>query len=210
MTKLILVRHGETKRNIAHRLHHPRDAVILTEKGKAQMKVTASALRKMNVSALYSSREKRTQQSTSILSTQLNLPFKVVAGIQERNWGKSSGKPWAEIQKVLEPMTIEERYRYVPPQGESWKEFKARLTKTISKILKENEKKVVAVITHGGTIRVFMFNLLRAARKDGFKFDPENASLSVVDYEGEKVIKWSINDTSHLPEALKTTTIKAK
>ncbi len=61
--------------------------------------------------------------------------------MQERNWGVFTGKPWGEVKKILDPMSIEERYDYTPPQGESWRVFEGRLIKAVKKILKKTRIK---------------------------------------------------------------------
>jgi len=198
MTKLILVRHGETEKNISEKLHQVDDPEILNERGRAQIKATALALNKFNPHIVYSSTEKRAQESAEILVKELGLPFKKIIGMQERNWGELAGKTWPEIKAVLDPMTLEERYNYLPPKGESWKEFEERLIKAISIILEENKGKTIVAVSHGGAIRVLMPYLLNLSKEESFKYNPDNASLTIFGYNGEEFIKEIINDTSHL------------
>ena len=162
------------------------------------MKATASALKKFNPVVVYSSTEKRAQESAQILSQELELPFKKITGIQERNWGDFAGKTWPEIKTVLDPMTFGERYSYVPPNGESWEEFETRMIKAIKRVLEKNKDKTVAIVSHGGAIRVLMPYLLNLPKEESFKYDPANASVTVFDYQENKFVKRLINDTSHL------------
>ncbi len=198
MTRLILIRHGETQKNVSGEMHQSDDSEILNEKGKIQMKATALTLKKFNPVIVYSSTEKRAQESAQILSQELGLTFETVIGMQERNWGDLAGKTWPEIKAVLDPMTLEERYNYVPPNGESWREFEARVIKSIKTVFEENENKEVAIVSHGGAIRVLMPYLLNLPKEESFKYDPANASITVFDYRENKFVKRLINDTSHL------------
>lgn len=198
MTKLILIRHGETEKNISRELYTADDLETLNEKGKTQMRATALVLKKMSPSVIYSSTEKRAQESAEILSRELNVPLKTIDGMQERNWGDFSGKLWSEVETILNQMSLEERYNYVPPNGESWKEAEERLIKAVNIVLKENEGKAVIIISHGGAIRILMPYLLNLPKEESFKHDPANASISIFNYIDGKFIKRIIDDTSHL------------
>jgi broad specificity phosphatase PhoE len=101
----------------------------------------------------------------------------------ERNWGVFTGKPWSEVEKILQPMTLEERYQYIPQGGESWKIFEKRLIKTIQKITQDNHGKTIVIVTHGGAIRALMPFLLSVRREESFKYDPDNASLTIFDFD---------------------------
>lgn len=198
MTRLFLVRHGETDKNIGQKLHQAQDPEVLNPKGVEQMEKTALTLAKEDVEVLYSSNERRAIQSGEILSQKLGVPLQQISGMQERNWGKFAGRPWPEIEAVLKPMSLKERYLYLPPEGESWQEFETRLIDSLTRILKENEGKTVVIVSHGGAIRASMPYLLNVPKEESFKYDPDNASITSFDYDGEKIFPKTINNTSHL------------
>jgi broad specificity phosphatase PhoE len=113
-------------------------------------------LEKYSPQVVYSSKEKRALHSAEIIARYFGLPIVEVEGMQERNWGEYSGKTWEEIGPVLEKMTLEERYNFVPTEGESWEAFEQRLTATIKNILAENEGKSVVIISPLASIRALM------------------------------------------------------
>lgn len=196
MGKLILVRHGETSKNVKGRLHSTNDSEILNENGIAQMQKVADRLKEYSVFKIYCSKESRAVESADLLSKSLKIPKTIIDGLQERNWGEFSGKPWSTVQKVLDPMSLEERYTYVPKNGESWESFEKRLVGSIEKVIdKEN---TIVVVTHGGAIRALMPYLLRVPKEESFKYDPGNASLTIFDYDGENYNIETIDDSRHL------------
>jgi broad specificity phosphatase PhoE len=197
-TKLILIRHGETEKNVAGKLHSAKDAEELTEIGKEQMQATGRFLKRLRPSIIYSSEEKRANESAKILSEHCNIPFVLTKGLEERDWGDFSGKEWDKIKAVLDPMSLEERYTYIPPKGESWEGAEERMIKAIEMILKQNKEKTVAVVTHGGTIRILMPYFLGAPKEETFRHDPDNASLTIFDYLKGTFKKIKVNDTPHL------------
>lgn len=183
MGKLILVRHGETDKNVNNKLHAFDDSETLNETGREQIKKAADKLKEFTPNKVFSSKEKRAVASTEIISSLLKIPMEIVEGMQERNWGVFTGKPWSEVEKILKPMTLEERYQYVPENGESWKVFEERLIKRIQQITRDNKDKTVVVVTHGGAIRALMPFLTNVRREESFKYDPENASLTIFNYD---------------------------
>jgi len=118
--------------------------------------------------------------------------------MKERNWGEFSGKPFLEIKKVLDPLTLDERYGYIPPKGESWKDAEKRLTDCVKNVVETNAGKVVGIVTHGGSIRILMPYLLGTPIEETFKHDPKNASLSVFNIKDGKITTIALDDVAHL------------
>ena len=108
-----------------------------------QIRKTSLKLATFKPSKIYSSKERRALESAKILSDALKLSFEEIDGMQERNWGVFTGKPWEEVKKVLDPMTLDERYNYTPQNGEAWKTFETRLIQAIKKITKDNTGKTI-------------------------------------------------------------------
>lgn len=198
MGKLILIRHGETEKNICNGLHALNDPEKLNETGRKQMEMTAIRLKRLSPSKIYSSKEKRALESARILSDFLHIPVKEIDGIQERNWGVFTGKPWEEVKRILDPMTLNERYHYVPQGGESWETFEHRLIEAMTKIVNDNTEETVVVVTHGGAIRALMPFLLGVPKEESFKYDPDNASLTIFDFDENGFTKVIADDTAHL------------
>lgn len=200
MGKLILIRHGETSKNVAKILHVVKDQESLDESGKKQIKKTATKVAEYSPSLIYSSTEKRALESAEVLSQQLNIPFSPIEDMHERNWGIYTGKPWDEVKAVLDPMTLEERYLYVPPEGESWKTFESRLVGVIRSITTQHPDGTIIVVSHSGAIRALMPFLLGVPKEESFRYDPDNASLTIFDFNPNGFSKVLVNDTSHLAD----------
>lgn len=196
--KLILIRHGETETNVKGKLHKDKDNQTLNKTGFVQIQKTAKELFKHKPIAIYSSKEIRAIESAGIISEVCKVPHREVTGLQERNWGDFSGKPWSEIAKVLDKMKLQERYTYVPPNGESWKSFITRLKKAIKKLVVKNNRKTIIVVTHGGAIRALLPFLLDIPKEESFKYDPTNASITIFEYQGDRFSKIVVDDSSHL------------
>ena len=77
MSELILVRHGETKKNVEGILHATGDAETLSDVGVDQIIKTAEKLRSHSPSHIYSSDEPRAIQSGQMLSERIGVPFDI-------------------------------------------------------------------------------------------------------------------------------------
>lgn len=198
MERIILVRHGETDVNTQGILHSSDDVEPISDVGINQISLTAEKLRELKPKIVYSSKEVRAIQSGQLIAKILGIKFETVDGLQERNWGELSGQSWVSVKKILESMSLEERYTYIPPNGESWQKFEQRLIWTISKLIGDNKDETIAVVTHGGAIRALMPYFLSAPKEESFKYNPDNASITVFDGNDGVFSQVAINDTNHL------------
>ncbi|MFH0890413.1 MAG: histidine phosphatase family protein [Candidatus Liptonbacteria bacterium] len=198
MERIVLIRHGETAKNVEGVMHGSDDAELLTPLGIKQIKKTAEKLKGYSPSRVYSSKEARSIQSGELIAKELSMELESVDGMQERDWGELSNQPWSEIQKILDPMNLEERYDYVPPGGESWRQFEERLIKALSLIIENCRDETVVVVTHGGAIRALMPFLIGAPKEESFKHDPDNASITVFNQNDGTLVLETLSNTSHL------------
>ena len=197
--KLVLVRHGRTNKNISGLLHSRSDESLLDEVGKAQMQKVAQRLKQeFWPFYIHTSVEARARESARIISELVGADALEAKGFEERNWGEFEGCPWTEVKRILDQLSLAERFIYRPPGGENWGEFKKRTVQALRKIIKEKDNKNVVIVTHGGVIRVLLPFLLNVPKEESFKYDPANASLTVFNYEEEKFYPALIDDVSHL------------
>lgn len=198
-TRLILVRHGQTEKNKTGKMHSADDPETLTKLGREQIKKAAKEIKKHKPNIIYSSKEKRANETAEIIAKVCgNIKIIPKKDLQERDWGIHAGKSWPEIKPLLEGKTLKERYLWVPEGGESWKQFETRLQKVINKVLRDNPGKVIVLATHGGSIRAIMPYLLHMPKEASFDFDPDNASITIFDRDGKKFTEVVYNQTSYL------------
>jgi alpha-ribazole phosphatase len=198
MEQIILIRHGQTSTSAKKLLHSRMDEEVLIELGRQQMQKTALRLKQFSLNKVYVSREKRAGNSAEIIASELGVPLEEIKGIEERDWGDFSGESWETVEEILGPMTLEERYQYLPPNGESWKQFEGRINQALDQILLANKGKTVVIVTHAGVIRALIPRLLGVEREETLKYHPANASITVFDHKDGKFSKVIWNDTAHL------------
>jgi len=193
--RLIFIRHGETKKNIKKLTHKTGDSTKLTKKGIRQIKECTPILKENKVEIIYYSPEKRAKESADIISKKIKI--KVLKDFKERNWGKWEGRPWEDIKSVLDKMSLKERYNFIPPKGESWKSMELRLKKALKLIIK-GEEKCICIITHMGSLRGLMPIINNEPKESSFKYEFENGSITIFDFEKGKYKEILVNNVSHL------------
>jgi broad specificity phosphatase PhoE len=200
MQKIILVRHGETDIDVVGKMHLSGDATPLNALGVEQINQTAEKLQEFKPSTVYSSKEARAVESGEIIAKVLDIELEQVDELQERNWGDLSGRSWSDIQEILRPMTLEERYVYVPQNGESWQVFEERLIRKIIELADKHKDETIIVVTHGGAIRALMPYFLNVPKEESFKHNPDNASITVFEREDGMYKEVTVNNTDHLKQ----------
>lgn len=197
MDTILFIRHGETATNVAGVVHEAKDNARLTPRGVEQMHAVARRLAEYQLIQIYTSTEQRAQESGVIIAQDLHIPTVSLNQIEERNWGVLAGKPWAEIQAILDLLTLEERYQYTPEGGESWQQFETRL-RSAFETLNTTTESIVAIVAHGGVIRASMPLLLGVPHEESFQYNFDNGSLTILQRAGEFFRPETVNDVSHL------------
>ena len=193
----MFIRHAETEVNTRGVTHGKTDDAQLTEVGKEQARKVAKICVDGGVTTIYSSPANRAQETAEFIAKDDNLPLHTLEELHERDWGGWSGRPWSDIQNVLDPMSLDERFNFVPPGGESWKQMEVRLQQALDHIAATKED-CVAVVLHGGTLRALMPVLNNHAKDSSFKYEFGNASITVYEYQNGTWRPILINDTTHL------------
>jgi broad specificity phosphatase PhoE len=140
VTRLLLVRHGETDWNADGRLQGQTDRP-LSDFGRRQARQLADALAEERLDAIYSSDLARARETAEIVAQRLKLPVSLEPDLRERNWGTWEG------------LTAIERDR-VEFVGESTKAHEERILRALRRISERHpDGGSVLVVTHGGSMR---------------------------------------------------------
>ena len=88
------------------------------------------------------------------------------------------------------------------PRGESLVDLNDRVMAELNNVLKKQEKKdkdkTIALVCHGGTIRVILSNVLNIGLKNMWNIEQYSTALNIINYYDHKAFVALINDTSHL------------
>ena len=153
---LWLVRHGETSWNALGLAQGQHDEATLTRRGVRQAWTVAGHLCDQPIRAVYSSDLRRALQTAAPLRLVLGLPVIADARLRERSLGRLEGTASASIGGTVtglhEGRVADPDAR--PAGGESLRDLYRRVAAFAGDITRSPLSGDVAVIAHGGTLRV--------------------------------------------------------
>jgi broad specificity phosphatase PhoE len=151
--EVLLVRHGETDDNAAHRFQGRSDTP-LNDRGREQSRALARALAGEGLVALYSSPLARARETAEIVGAQLGLRPVFDDRLMEADVGEWQGRLSADIEAdhpgaIAAWRAVDPRFRF--PGGESVPELVARVAASLADV--GAGPLPALVVAHGGTIR---------------------------------------------------------
>ena len=202
-TTLLLVRHGESQGNAKREFlgHTDKD---LSPRGYQQAERCAEFLSYQEIDAIYSSDLKRAYNTAVPHAKMRNMKIEARKELREIYAGNWEGMRVEDIIAVNSHEFIDgwraEFGTFRIPGGESVPEVAERIHSEIKRIAEENVGKTVLVTFHAAAIRAFfgkILNIPTGELADALWF-PANASVSVVYYDGEKLIPGEYSHADHL------------
>jgi broad specificity phosphatase PhoE len=146
---LLLVRHGQSEWNAAGLMQgqtaHPR----LTELGHRQAADAARALAAAGPGALVSSDLRRAVETAEHCARATGLPVLTTPALREQSYGVLEGRPSRELWDVVDWTDPQ----WAAEDGESLADLHARVAAYLERLRTDPPADVVALVTHGDTIR---------------------------------------------------------
>jgi uncharacterized phosphatase len=144
VTRIALVRHGQTDWNRTRRIQGATD-IPLNRVGRRQARDAGDRLADGGWDAVYSSPLSRAAETAEIIAGSLGLPAPVaVAGLAERGYGLAEGLTGSEVR---------ERFRGAPVPGrEPTDSVLARALEGLDDLAERHPDGGIVVVSHGGVI----------------------------------------------------------
>ena len=203
-TKLLIIRHGESLGN-ATRTFLGHTDLDLSKRGYAQAKRTAEYLKNEHVDVIYSSSLIRAFNTAVPHASIRGLEIVSSNQLREIYAGEWEGLTVDDIiEKYGERYTVDWRMNFGTfssvPSIESVPALAIRISSEMLRIAKENSGKTVLVATHAAAIRSFFGRIsgIPAEELASRLPFPSNASVTVVYFDGERLIPGEYSHDSHL------------
>lgn len=201
MTLLYIIRHGETDFNKNGRYQGQSD-IPLNDEGRRQSRALAARMAQLPADVIYASDLSRAQETARTIAA--GRPVALDPRLREVDVGRVYGlttqeimqrEPafWAQLQR--EP----DRTPY--PGGENAYDVQQRAVEAVTAICTRYPDGKVAVVTHGGLIKMIVADVLGLSLAERHRIVLDNCGLTVVEWTpGRKRLR-SLNDTGHLSQA---------
>ncbi|MBQ9085933.1 MAG: histidine phosphatase family protein [Clostridia bacterium] len=191
MTKLILLRHGQSLANADH-LFAGHSDFDLSEFGRAQAQMTASYLLKHErIDKIYASDLLRAYHTACPVGDAFGLPVVKDTGLREIYAGAWEGMSFSEIAESYPDAFSLWRNDYshaCPPKGESTAEVYRRVVPHICSLAQENDGKCVLLATHATVVRAFDSYARGLSEEETWQIPfYHNASINIYNYDNGKV-----------------------
>jgi probable phosphoglycerate mutase len=199
VTKIYLIRHGETLWNSECRMQGHLDSP-LTPTGIAQAQALAKRLPLNTFTIIYTSDLGRAYQTAQYLNEKIQLPIQINQQLRERSLGNFQGLTHQEIAQKF-PVEYS-RFKsldpdYVVPNGESLKQFRQRCISCFEQLAHRHPGEQILVVTHGGVLVNLFKHTLGLPFEMPRRFEIFNTSVNVFAYRDNHFMLETWGDVSH-------------
>lgn len=200
VTRIVLIRHGETLWNRAARIQGHTD-IPLSPLGRAQAERLAQALADEPLAAIYASDLSRARQTAEAVARPRGLAVRLHPGLRERCFGRFEGFSWDEISQAHPEDAARWRRRepdFAVGGGESLNDFSARCVGAAQSICAAHPGESIALVAHGGVLDCLYRAAARIALDAPRSWMLGNASINrlLATPDGFSLVGW--NDEAHL------------
>ncbi len=187
-TKLFLLRHGEVESRY-QRVFGGTIDMDLSPQGHVQAVALANYLKGTPLNSIYCSPMKRAQQTLAPLISQYSFPAKTVDDFHEVHFGDWTGLGWQEVfekYQISAFQWLDLMDKAELPNGECSQKFRQRIEPELRKIIAQHSGESVAIVCHGGVIRMILSILLNLPLAKFAHFEIDYASLTQLRHTPEK------------------------
>jgi broad specificity phosphatase PhoE len=193
MSKLILVRHGESAGNL-ERIYalSPHDQP-LTELGYRQANEAAKRISQLfSPELVVTSAYLRASETARIIAGALGLPLEIESNLHEREIGAHRGRPYDSF--LAEPDYDPQRpWAWKPQGGESYEDVQGRVGPILDRLAAAHTRKDVVIVSHGGVMTALWAYV--AGTWDG-AYAPPNCGMVLIEYGAQGYSKPQVIDAA--------------
>jgi len=200
VTRLILIRHGETGYSERRRFCGSSDPP-LSPRGIEQAHKIRERFNGVGINAVFSSDLLRARRTADIAFSGHDAGVTVSRALRELSFGVYEGLTHEELLSLHGESYmrwIEDPTSSTPPEGETLASLDKRARCFIDGELRDYEEKVVVLVSHGGPIRAIVGRALGIRGKAILSFSISLGSITIVDRFRDVFAVRTLNNTGHL------------
>jgi probable phosphoglycerate mutase len=204
MTRLVLIRHGESVSTVERRIGGVRTCGGLSPLGRKQAEALATRLARtgeLQPDVLVASTIRRAVETAEIIAPAVgDLPIEQIADLGEHEPGPDcDGMTFdAFVEQYGRPDWMGDPYLVGFPGGESVADFKHRAAAALHQVAHDHEGATVMIVCHAGVIDVGLRSLLDVSMFGVFELSTTNTSITELLHTGPRWRMIRYNDAAHL------------
>lgn len=203
VTRLILVRHGETEWNRVERFRGRAD-VSLNPTGLAQAEATARRIRAgWQVTAVYCSPLSRAAATARAIAALFRLAATPIQDLIDIDYGEWQGKSPEEVRSLWPDLLsawYEKPHTVRIPGGESLEDIRTRSGRAVRQIAAQHREGSVVVVAHTVINRVILLEILNLGNDRFWRIRQDTCAINEMELDGGEMTLVSMNDTCHLAD----------
>jgi alpha-ribazole phosphatase/probable phosphoglycerate mutase len=183
MTRLFLIRHGNTIDDDTKPVYKGRIDIPLSKKGASRMRGAAAFLSAFKLDRLYTSTLSRSLESGRIIAEAQGLDVEPTHAFDEIDFGVWEGMSFNEIMEQYP----EELRTWLadpgvnpPPEGEPFRAARARAMRGLKKIIAGHTGKNIGIVAHAGILRIMIFSLLDMRLRKIFRMGQGYGAINII------------------------------
>lgn len=200
MTKLFLIRHGESVANTQGIYQGQSVDTPLSALGRRQTRLLARRLAGEKIAAVFTSPLARARETAAALSRRGEIKVIEDTRLLEINHGRWEGKDKNVVQKNwghLLALWHKHPHKVRMPGGENLAQVRRRVTAFLNSLEKSYRNQALIIVGHDVVLRLMVVQALRLPADKFWSFALDNCALTVV-VGGSPLKVLTLNDTSHL------------
>lgn len=200
MSRLLLVRHGDTKSNSREKFWGKTD-VELSAAGIEQAERLRDRLAAEKIDAIYTSSLQRASVTAEIIAARHQVAVTVCAELCEIDFGEIEGLAFNELGQRYPELTKSWLARNPDlqyPGGERLSDFNQRVSTFLGRLEKHAIGETILITAHSGVLRTLICQLLGIELERRWQFRTDLASLSILETHPQEAVLSRLNDLGHL------------
>jgi broad specificity phosphatase PhoE len=201
MTRVILVRHGQTTWNREERFRGQSD-VPLNETGLGQATRTARRIAaEWSPEAVYCSPLQRARETAQVIAQPFGLQIQSHPGLNDINFGLFQGltvpeatERWPDVVHAW----FSTPHLALLPQGERLAEVSARAMAAVNELVGRHSGSTIVVVGHLVLNRVILLGIMGLGLDRFWRIGQDTCAVNVFDAEDGDFSLLALNDTCHL------------
>lgn len=200
MTRIILVRHGQTPWN-ADKIFRGTVDVPLNDAGREEAELAGEWLQKEAIHAAYSSPLSRARDTAAAICRHHHLQVADLPGLTDLNYGEWQGLKLTEVQQVY--ADLYRQWLHAPhtvrfPRGETLEEVLVRSWAAVEEVVGRHPGQTVLLAAHRVVNKVLIARFLGLDNSHFWRIGQDTTAINHFQLVGDTWHIISINDHCHL------------